>query len=158
MIIEGMLLLHGDNDVVVPISQCALFALRTDSRYDNVNRKAKEKNLILYIKSQPGGISTGWQCDQPGNKLLFCPTLGFSLNGAVLSVNSVNSANSANSENLRNHWSMNWVQYKDMLCYLCLRGLVVSSLSLTQEIVGSDPTILIFWFLSFFVTEFSENI
>ena len=40
-------------------------------------------------------------------------TLEFSLNGAELSLNSVNSGN---SENLRNHWSMNWVQYKDLLC------------------------------------------
>ena len=39
---------------------------------------------------------------------------------------------------------MNWVQYKDLLCYLCLCGWVVSSLSLTQEILGSNPTILIF--------------
>ena len=45
---------------------------------------------------------------------------------------------------------MNWVQYKDLLCYLCLCGLVVSSLSLTQEILGSKPTILIFDFDFFF--------
>ena len=62
----------------------------------------------------------------------------FSLNGAELSVNS------GNSENLRNHWSMNWVQHKDLLCYLWLCGLVVSFLSLTQEILGSSPTLLIF--------------
>ena len=74
-------------------------------------------------------------------------TLGameFSLNGAELSLNSVN------SENLRNHWSMNWVQYKDLLCYLCLCGLVVSSLSLTQENLGSSPTLLFFFILFFF--------
>ena len=70
--------------------------------------------------------------------------LEFSLNGAELSLNSVN------SENLRKHWSMNWVQYKDLLCYLCLCGLVVSSLSLTQEILGSNPTLLIFYLLKFF--------
>ena len=63
--------------------------------------------------------------------------MGFSLNGAELSLNSVN------SENLRNHRSMNWVQYKDLLCYLCLCGLVASSFSLTQQILGSNPTILI---------------
>ena len=45
--------------------------------------------------------------------------------------------------------------YKDLLCYLCLCGLVVSFLSLTQEILGSKPTMLIFYFI-FFVTEFSE--
>ena len=54
--------------------------------------------------------------------------------------------NSGNSDNLRNHRNMNWVQYKDLLCYLCLCGLVVSSLSLTQEILGSSPTLLIFYF------------
>ena len=67
-------------------------------------------------------------------------TLEFSLNGAELSLNSTN------SENLRNHWGMNWVQYNDLLCYLCLCGLVVSSPSLTQEILGSNPTMLIFYF------------
>ena len=36
------------------------------------------------------------------------------------------------------HRSMNWGQFKDRLCYLCLRGPVVSSLSLTQEILGSS--------------------
>ena len=79
-------------------------------------------------------------------------TLGFSLNAAELSLNSVN------SENLRNHWSMNWIHYKDLLCYLCLCGLVVSSLSLTQEILGSNPTILIFYFFVTEFSEFSENI
>ena len=58
----------------------------------------------------------------------------FSLNGAEPSFNSLNSAN---SQNLRNHGSMNWVQYKDLLCYLCLCGLVVSFLSLTHEVLGS---------------------
>ena len=71
----------------------------------------------------------------------------FSLNEVELSLNSVNSGN---SENLRNHWSMNWVQYKDLLCYLCLCGLVVSSLSLTQEILGSSPTLPFLYFINFF--------
>ena len=45
---------------------------------------------------------------------------------------------------------MNLVQYKDLLCYMCPFGTVVSSLSLTQEILGSNPAIflLIFNFLS----------
>ena len=73
--------------------------------------------------------------------------LEFSLNGVELSLNSVNSGK---SENLRNHWSMNWVQCKDLLCYLWLCGLVVSFLSLTQEILGSSPTLLIFLFLKIF--------
>ena len=38
----------------------------------------------------------------------------------------IDSVNSGNSENLRNHWSMNWVQYKDLLYYLCLCGLGVT--------------------------------
>ena len=76
-------------------------------------------------------------------------TLEFSLNGAELSLNS------GNSENLRNHWGMNWIQYKDLLCCLCLCGWVVESLSLTHEILGSNPAIFLFDF-NFFVTEFSE--
>ena len=76
-----------------------------------------------------------------------CKTMEFSLNGAELSLNSVKSGN---LENLRNHWSMNWVQYNDLLCYLWLCGLVVSFLSLTQEILGSSPTLLIFYFFKFF--------
>ena len=43
-----------------------------------------------------------------------------------------------NSGNLTNHWSRNWGQFKDPLCYLCLRSAVVSPLSLTQEVVGSS--------------------
>ena len=63
--------------------------------------------------------------------------MGFSLNGEEL-----------NSVNLRNHWSINEVQFKDLLCYLCLCGTVLSSLSLTQEIVSSNTTnLLIFNFL-----------
>ena len=41
--------------------------------------------------------------------------------------------NSVNSKNLINHCSMNEGQFKDPLCYLCLPGTEVSSLSLTQE-------------------------
>ena len=33
---------------------------------------------------------------------------------------------------------MNWVQFKDPLCYLCLAGAVVASWSLTQEIADSN--------------------
>ena len=39
---------------------------------------------------------------------------------------------------------MNWVQYKDLLSYNCLCGTVVESLSLTQEILGSNPAIFLF--------------
>ena len=81
-------------------------------------------------------------------------TFEFSLNGAELSLNPVNSGN---SENLRNHWSMNWVQYKDLLCYFCVCGLVVSSLSLTQEILGSSPTLLFLYFINFFLSLNSQN-
>ena len=43
---------------------------------------------------------------------------------------------------------MNWAQLKYPLCYLCLPSSVVSSLSLTQEVVGSSTEIfLIFEFL-----------
>ena len=40
--------------------------------------------------------------------------------------------------------SMNWVQYKDLLSCLCLCGTAVSSLSFTQEIMGSNPAISLF--------------
>ena len=48
--------------------------------------------------------------------------------------------------------SMNWAKFKDLLCYLCLAGAVVASL--TQVVAGSNnlfKTII-------FATEFSENI
>ena len=72
----------------------------------------------------------------------------FSLNGVELSLN---------SKNLRNHWGMNWVQYKDLLCCLWLCGWVVESLSLTQKILGSNPAIFLLDLKNFFA-EFSENI
>ena len=50
---------------------------------------------------------------------------------------------------------MNWIQYKDLLSYNCLCGTVVECLSLTQEILGSNPAIFFLDF-NFFVTEFSE--
>ena len=57
---------------------------------------------------------------------------------------------------------MNWIQYKDLLCYICLCSLVVSSLSLKQEILSSNPTMLIFYFILFLFdtesSEFSDNI
>ena len=40
---------------------------------------------------------------------------------------------SVNSENLVNYWSMNRGQFKDPLCYLCLHGAVVWSLSLHKR-------------------------
>ena len=46
------------------------------------------------------------------------------------------------------HW-IHWIQeykdqYKDLLSYNCLCGTVVESLSLTQEILGSNPAIFLF--------------
>ena len=35
--------------------------------------------------------------------------------------------NSVNSGNLINHWSVNWSQFKNNLCYLCLAGTVIPS-------------------------------
>ena len=79
-------------------------------------------------------------------RCLLCAPLEFSLNGAKFSLNSVNSGN---SENLRNHWGMNWVQNKDLLYCLWLCGWVVESLSLKQEILGSNQSsFLILIFLS----------
>ena len=52
-----------------------------------------------------------------------------------------NSVNSANSENIRNHWSMNWGQLKDPLCYLCLAGVVIASWFLTKEVAGRNTLV-----------------
>ena len=41
-----------------------------------------------------------------------------------------------NSGNLINHRSMNWAKFKDLLCYRCLAGAVVASL--TQAVAGSN--------------------
>ena len=46
---------------------------------------------------------------------------------------------------------MNWGQFKDPACYLCLAGTVVASLP--QEVAGSNPFTVI---TNIFVTEFSE--
>ena len=64
-----------------------------------------------------------------------------------------NSVNSASSGNLINHWSMNWIQFRDPLCYLCFAGAVVASWSLTQEVAGSNNLLQN---IIIFVTEFSE--
>ena len=58
-------------------------------------------------------------------------------------------------ESEKNHWGMNWVQYKDLLSYNWLCGWVVECLSLTQEVLGFNPVIFLFD-LNFFGTEFSE--
>ena len=75
--------------------------------------------------------------------------MGFSLNGAELSLNSVN------LENLRNHRSMNWVKFKNPLYYLCLCGTDHLCL-LTRKIVGSNSEQQSFLLSILFVTEFSE--
>ena len=36
---------------------------------------------------------------------------------------------------------MNWDQFKDSHCHMCLHGTVVSSLSLMQEVLGSKLTL-----------------
>ena len=43
-----------------------------------------------------------------------------------------------NSEKLTNHWSINWVQFKNPHCYLCLHGPVVVCWFITQEVRGSN--------------------
>ena len=53
---------------------------------------------------------------------------------------------------------MNWAQFKDPVCHMCLAGTLVASWSLTQEIAGSNPFTVM---TNIFVTElskFSENI
>ena len=48
---------------------------------------------------------------------------------------------------------MNWAQFKDPVSHMCLAGTVVASWSLTQEVTGSIPFIVM---TNIFVTEFSE--
>ena len=43
-----------------------------------------------------------------------------------------------NSGKLRNHWSMNWAQFKDPHCYLCLHGTLEAFWFITQEVGGSN--------------------
>ena len=46
--------------------------------------------------------------------------------------------NSVNSVNLINHLDMNWGQFNDPICYLCLAGTMVASWSLTHEVAVSN--------------------
>ena len=59
-----------------------------------------------------------------------------------------NSVNSWNAGNLKNHWRVNWAQFKDSFCYLCLVGIMVASWSLTHEVAGSNNLFNIKYFLS----------
>ena len=69
------------------------------------------------------------------------------------------SLNSVNLVNQIIHCSLDWDQLKDPLCYLCLSGTVVASLSLRREIASSNTAILLnLIFSSPEFTEFSENI
>ena len=58
---------------------------------------------------------------------------------------------------------MNWDQFKDPLCYMCLHGAVVSSLSLMQEVVGSALTLITkmfykcCWFRRFYTIHFEKT-
>ena len=45
----------------------------------------------------------------------------------------------SDSGNRINQWRMNWNQFIDPLCYLCLAGAVIASWSLIQEVAGSKP-------------------
>ena len=65
--------------------------------------------------------------------------------------------NSVNSGNLINHWSMNWVQFKDPLSHMCLAGTVVSSWSLTQEMTGSNAFTVMSNILVTELSEFNES-
>ena len=49
---------------------------------------------------------------------------------------------------------MNWAQFKDPLCYLCLADAVVASWSLTQEVAGSNN---LFKMTILFVAELNVN-
>ena len=53
-----------------------------------------------------------------------------------------------------NHWCMNWAQFKDPVSHMGLAGAVVASWSLTQEVAGSNPFIIM---TNIIVTELSAN-
>ena len=80
--------------------------------------------------------SSLFQVEYFANALLQMYPLEFFLNRVKLSSNLVNPANSGK---LINHWSMNWSQFNDPLCYLRLPGAVLPPISLTQGVVGSNP-------------------
>ena len=48
---------------------------------------------------------------------------------------------------------MNWGQFKDPVCYMCISGTVIVPWSLTQEVAGSSPFTVM---TNIFVTEFNE--
>ena len=60
---------------------------------------------------------------------------------------------SVNSEILINHGNMHLSQFNDLLCYRCLTGSVVTSLSLTKKVMCSNN----FFHKKIFI-EFSQNI
>ena len=106
----------------------------------------------MYILPSPSMTEIVDECVENS----FARTFEFFLNKAHLSMNSVNSANF--SENLRNHWSMNWLEFKDPLCYLCLPGAEVECWFLTQEIVISNPPFakIFFKFCRFFEVDLGK--
>ena len=46
--------------------------------------------------------------------------------------------NSVNSGKLMNHWRMNWAQFMDPNCYICLLGAVLACWFNTQAVGGSN--------------------
>ena len=50
---------------------------------------------------------------------------------------------------------MNWGQFKDPVSQMCLAGVVLGSLPLTQEVTGSNPFMVM---TNSLVTEFNGNI
>ena len=53
---------------------------------------------------------------------------------------------------------MNWAQFKDPFCHMCLADTVLASWSLTQEVAGSSPFTVMTNIIVVEFTEFSENI
>ena len=50
---------------------------------------------------------------------------------------------------------MNWGPFKDLVSHVYLAGTVIASWSLTQEVAGLNPFIVVM--TNIFVTEFSET-
>ena len=53
---------------------------------------------------------------------------------------------------------MNWAEFKDPVCHMCLAGTVVASWSLTQEMAGSSPFAVMANIFVNECAEISENI
>ena len=114
-----------------------LFTFIIRDNYNEINAKSCRFHLMVLFPGADIPLQLpNWPTFNSGKEVN---------NGVFLKCNQ-NSVNSSNSGNLINHWSMNWDQFKDLVCYLCLTGAVVTSWPLTQEAVGLNNLFQIQYF------------